>query len=71
MDLNEYKDGQLIRACDLAKCLSVSRRHIDRLAASEGFPMKIKLGERSTAFRAGDIRRWIESGGWRQADDRH
>lgn len=65
MNLDEYKDGQLIRASDLAKCLSVSKRHLIRLAATEGFPRKIKLGERATAFRAGDIRRWIEAGGLR------
>jgi predicted DNA-binding transcriptional regulator AlpA len=65
MDLEQYSDSQLVRPDDLAKYLTISRRQIDRLCASNKFPKKVRLGPKSVAFRVGDIRKWLADGGWK------
>jgi excisionase family DNA binding protein len=52
---------ELVTADELARMLSVSRRHIERLSCSGRLPPVIKLG-RLTRWHRATVMQWLASG---------
>lgn len=49
-----------IREATAALMVGVSKRTIQRWEKKGNFPRKVKLGENTSAYKAEDIRHWIE-----------
>lgn len=56
-------DDGLIRERDLLPVVSVSASTLWRRVKAGAFPKPIKLGERATAWRVGQVREWLASVG--------
>lgn len=53
--------AQLLRLYDIERICGLSRSSIYRLAAAGKFPRPVKLAERCAAWKAAEIRDWIDS----------
>jgi prophage regulatory protein len=51
---------QILRAKQAAKLLGISRTTLYRWAARPGFPVRIKIGPRTSGYRSDEIEQWIE-----------
>lgn len=50
----------LLSRADLARILPISRRTLDLWAQQGKGPPFLKVGPRRVAYRAGDVRRWLQ-----------
>ena len=54
-------DDVLIRRADLPKYLPIAPQTAARWASEGRGPEFIKIGQRLVAYRAGDLRRWLDN----------
>jgi len=60
IDFTTLPDSAMIRQRDLLRVVGISATSIWRRCAAGTFPKPIKLGEKTTAWRWGDVRKWLE-----------
>ena len=60
IDFNTLPDAALIRQRDLLTVVPFSATSLWRKCGAGEFPKPIKLGEKTTAWRWGDVRKWLE-----------
>jgi predicted DNA-binding transcriptional regulator AlpA len=57
----DFEDLRLIRPKQLLAVLPLSLSRIRQLEAEGEFPQRIAIGEHSVAYRASEVRAWIEA----------
>ena len=61
MNQEELDAHRVIRIGDVTKLTAMSRTSIYRMEAEGGFPRRIQLNERATAWRLKEVLEWIDS----------
>ena len=56
-----YADALALSACEVARLLAISERHLWTLHSSGRLPRPVKLG-RSVRWNRGELQRWLDAG---------